>query len=110
MRFAVSGIQYSTCLVDCGFGPVLRPRLFRTHLIDQEADALVVGGIEPEHPAEDDRGVGEPVQAPKAQAQAAHAAEERSVDRLDQLDILSFTMGSSLRTTGGTFRSVCGTL
>jgi len=47
--------------------------------VDQTTHALIVGRVEPEHPVEHASGLLEPTETPAAQAEAVHAAQERSV-------------------------------
>src|SRR3989304_756325 len=51
----------------------------RPNRVDQNAHALVVGRVEPEHPVERALGLLESIEAPEAQSEAVHAAEERPV-------------------------------
>lgn len=53
------------------------PGRLRLHLFDQEAYALVVGGVEPEHSLEDALGLVESTETPQAQAETVHAAKKR---------------------------------
>ena len=45
-------------------------------MADQQAHALVIGRIQPEHAVEDAPGFLETAQPPKAQPEAVHAAQE----------------------------------
>ena len=54
------------------FAPIL-PRRLRPHVVGQEAHALIIGRIQPEHPVENVRGLLEPVKTPEAQPESMHA-------------------------------------
>jgi len=55
------------------------PRLARTDFLDEEPHALVVRGVEPQHPVEDALRLLESTEPPETQAEPAQAAEERTV-------------------------------
>lgn len=55
------------------------PALARTHLVNEKPHALVVRGVEPEHPVEDARCLLESIEPPETQAEPVHAAEKRPV-------------------------------
>src|SRR4030042_13928 len=55
------------------------PRVSGPDIIDQEAYALVIRRIQPEHTLEDKRRFGKPFQPPKAQPVALQAPQKRTV-------------------------------
>src|SRR4030042_4638518 len=55
------------------------PRVSGPAIIDQEAYALVIRRIQPEHTLEDKRRFGKPFQPPKAQPVALQAPQKRTV-------------------------------
>jgi hypothetical protein len=55
------------------------PRLTPTDFIDENPHALVVRGVEPQHPVEDVLCLLESTEPPETQAEPAQAAEEGTV-------------------------------
>src|SRR3972149_11299999 len=60
-------------------GRLFFPHFPRLDLPDQEAAALVVGGVEPEHPVKDAPGFLEAIEPPQAEPESLHAPQERAV-------------------------------